>query len=509
MKTVDDALVVTNLTKSFNRVTVLHPLDFRVAPGEVHALVGQNGSGKSTLVKCLTGVHAPDTGEFTVFGKKVNFPVQSPTDHGIAVIHQDIGLVEDLTVLENLGINAKYGTRLASPISNRREKEIYRELLARLEIDLPFDQPVSTLSPAEHSLIGVLRAMRVMEGHQKQIFILDEPTAHLSRTEAQRITKFMRKVAELGSSVIFISHRLNEVLDYCDAVTVIRDGKIVASGSTANMTKSDLVNDMLGRRMVDFYPEPPVVPEDSPTVLEVDGIQGNTVQNVSLKVRANEIVGITGLAGMGQEELPYLISGASSPKAGTVTVNGKKIPLGNSKTAITNGIGLVPSNRQRDGLWMDATAAENVTLPALSKWKRKFRFYDWKSEKRAANEVLEDSGLRPLAPNRLMRMFSGGNQQKVVFSKWLQLSPKVFLLDEPTQGVDAGAGRELLERTARLADDGAAVIVFSGDHEQLAAICNRVIILNDGYQVGELVGDELSQHALLVACEDHLPVKAA
>ncbi len=502
MSTVEDALVVSEITKSFGGVTVLHPMSFRVAPGEVHALVGQNGSGKSTLVKCLTGVHSPDSGAGSVFGRRLHFPVTSPAEHGIAVIHQDVGLVEEMTVIENLGINAKYGTHLLSPVSVKREKEIYRELLARLEVDLPFDQLVSTLSPAEHALIGVVRAMRVLAGHDRQLFILDEPTASLSRIEAQRITTFMRKVAELGSSVIFISHRLNEVLTYCDTVTVIRDGRIVASGNTEDMTKADLVSSMLGRRMVDFYPAPPRVPEDSPFVLEVEGLHGATVRDFSVKVRANEILGVTGLAGMGQEELPFLLSGAVEPAAGTVRVNGKQIPLGDTNAAIAEGIALVPSNRQRDGLWMDATAAENVTLPVLQKWRRRLGRFDWNKERKQAREVLRDSGLRPYDPHRQMRMFSGGNQQKVVFSKWLQLSPQLFLLDEPTQGVDAGAGRELLERTTRLADQGTAVVVFSGDHEQLAAICNRVIVLNDGQQVAELSGEELSEHALLVACEE-------
>lgn len=487
---------------------MLHPLDLRIAPGEVHALIGQNGSGKSTLVKCLTGVHTPDTGDVSVFGKKLSFPVHLPAEHGIAVIHQDIGLVEEMTVLENLGINAKYGARLLAPVSISNEKKIYQELCDRLVIDLPFDTLVADLSPAEHSLIGVVRAMRVMSGHERHIFILDEPTAHLSRTEAARITTFMRKVAEFGSSVIFISHRLNEVLQYCDQVTVIRDGHVVETGSTENLTKSDLVSNMLGRRMVEFYPEPPPLPATLQPVLELSGLSGSIVKNMNMSVAAGEIVGVTGLAGAGQEELPKLLGGATVPESGTITLNGEKLALGSPKKMIRRGVGLVPSNRQRDGLWMDASAAENVTLPVLRSWRGKFGLFDWKSERKTAHEVLEKSGLRPLEPNRQMRMFSGGNQQKVVFGKWLQLSPKVFLLDEPTQGVDAGAGRELLEQTAELASRGTAVVVFSGDHEQLAAICHRVIVLNNGHQVAELVGEELSERALLEACEEQAPTAA-
>lgn len=498
------ALEISGLTKSYNGVRVLYPFDLTIESGEVHALVGQNGSGKSTLVKCLTGVHAPDSGEVTVHGNRLSMPVHSPTNHGIAVIHQDIGLVEEMTVLENLGINANYGTRLLSPVKETSERRIYQEMFDRLEIDLPFDALVSTLSPAEHALIGIARAMRVMAEHDRQIFILDEPTAHLSRTEATRITTFMRKVAELGSSVIFISHRLNEVLTHCDKVTVIRDGRIVDSSPTANLTKSDLVSSMLGRRMVEFYPEPPQQREEPVPVLVASGLCGAIVNKVDLTVHAGEIVGVTGLAGAGQEELPRLISGSVRPAAGSITVDGESLPLGDPRAAIAQRVCTVPSNRQRDGLWMDATAAENVTLPRLKSWRRRFKPFDWKTERAAALDVLERSGLRPFEPHRQMRMFSGGNQQKVVFGKWLQLSPKVFLLDEPTQGVDAGAGKELLEQTAVLASHGTAVLVFSGDHEQLAAICHRVIVLNEGQQVAELAGDQLTERALLEACEEHV-----
>lgn len=500
------ALVVSGLTKSFGGVTVLRPLSLRVEPGEVHALVGQNGSGKSTLVKCLTGVHTPDAGEASVFGRELHFPVHAPAEHGIAVIHQDIGLVEEMTVLENLGINAKYGTRLLSPVSVRREKSIYREIFERLGIDIPFDQPVSTLGPAEHALIGVARAMRVMARHDRQLFILDEPTAHLSRIEAERVTTFMQRVAALGSSVIFISHRLNEVLTSCDTVTVIRDGRLITSGTTQDLTKSDLVSSMLGRRMVDFYPRRPTPPDDAPVILEVSGLCGDIVRDVTLDVRSGEIVGVTGLAGMGQEELPLLLAGATAAQAGAVRVDREPVRLGNTRASIAKSIALVPSNRQRDGLWMDATAAENVTLPVLRSFTNRIGMLDRRRERRVADGILDGSGLRPMEPDREMRMFSGGNQQKVVVGKWLQLSPRIFLLDEPTQGVDAGAARELLDRAANLAASGTAVIVFSGDHEQLAAMCNRVIVLNDGRQVAELSGDDLTERALLEACEEHAPV---
>ncbi|WP_340539143.1 sugar ABC transporter ATP-binding protein [Nocardioides sp. GXZ039] len=503
----DDALVVRGLSKSFAGVPALAPLDLAVPAGQVHALVGQNGCGKSTFVKCLTGYHRPDGGEITVFGRQLSLPVHSPGEHGIAVIHQDVGLVGTMTVLENLGANAKYGTRLLSPVNVRRERATYRAGFERLGVHIPLDAMVADLSPAEHALIGIVRAMRLMSHDlEHHLFILDEPTAYLSRTEAARVTDFMRRVAALGSTVLFISHRLGEVLEYCDAVTVLRDGKHVISAPTAGLSRGDLVAHMLGRRLQDFYPDPSAVRDDAEVRMAARDVSGEVVQDLSLDVRAGEIVGVTGLAGMGQEELPQLLSGAKAPRSGSVTVTGAGDVTGDVRGAIRAGVALVPGNRHRDGCWLDATAAENVTLPSLDRFRSKGRV-QWRKERGAAVGLLERSGVRPMKPDQAMRQFSGGNQQKIVFSKWLFGEPDVLLVDEPTQGVDAGASKELLEQVTDLAAKGTAVVVFSGDHEQIAAICHRVLVLNHGRVVAELSGEGLSEAALLEACESVEPVE--
>lgn len=497
------ALEVEGLAKSFDGVPALHPLDLTIPAGTVHGLVGQNGCGKSTLVKCLTGYHRPDSGRVRVFGREVGLPVVEPARHGIAVIHQDVGLVNQMTVLENLGVNARYGARLLGPVNVRREKEIYRRLFERLDVELPFDARVADLSPAEHALVGVVRAMRLMsEGDlAHHLFILDEPTAYLSRTEAQRLTAFMRRVAAQGSSVIFISHRLNEVLENCDSVTVLRDGRAVLNAGTSGLTRSELVHHMLGRRLTEFYPDPPALRPDASVGLRVDQLTGDVVRDFSIEVRAGEIVGFTGLAGMGQEELPQLLSGAKQPARGVISVGGRHVPPGDIPAAIAAGIALIPGNRHRDGCWLDATAAENVTLPALDQFRKRGRIVDWRAERAAARELLRGAGVRPFAPHLPLRLFSGGNQQKVVFGKWLNLEPKVLLLDEPTQGVDAGAARDLLDRVAQLAAEGTAVLIFSGDYEQIAVVCHRAQVLHHGEVIAELSGDDLTEHGLVEAFE--------
>lgn len=497
------------MVKAYGGARALDGLDLHVAAGEVHALLGQNGCGKSTLVKALTGVHSPDTGTAAVFGRELTYPVTAPHTHGIAVIHQDIGLVDQMTVLENLGVNAGYGTRLLGPVSTRREKRVYADLMERLGMTLPFDVLVADLAPAERSLLAVVRAMRLLEAHEGdgQLFILDEPTAALSGGEAEKLLALMRRMAELGAGVVFISHRLAEVMAVCDTMTVMRGGRAVTSSPIAQTTREDIVAAMLGRRMEDFFPGPPAEPLRSGVAsakarLVVDGVSGNVVSDVTFTVHAGEVVGITGLAGMGQEELPGLIAGVSAPKAGYTSVDGMRLRSRSPREAIDAGVALVPGNRLRDGCWIAGSAAENLTLPVLTRFSHPWGI-DSTAEFTHARARMVEVGTRPDDPTLPMAAFSGGNQQKVVFAKWLQTGPGVLLLDEPTQGVDPGAAHDLLEDVVQTAEAGSAVVVFSGDHEQLAAICHRVLVLHHGRLVAEITraSGDLNEAALLHACE--------
>lgn len=497
------ALRIRGLAKSFAGVPALHPLDWDIRAGEIHALMGQNGSGKSTLVKSLTGYYTPDAGTVEVFGRALELPVRAAHRHRLAVIHQDLGLADSLTVLENLGANAGYGTRVMFGIHQRRERATYTALFERLDISLDLDSPVAELSPAEKALVAVARAMRVMQDQDgAQVFILDEPTASLSRLEAGRVISLMRRVAALGSSVVFISHRIGEVMSSCDRITVLRDGRKINTSAVTDLTKADLVELMLGRRMQDYYPDRSTLPADAPTRLVVENVRSPGLGPISFSVNEGEIVGLTGLAGMGQDQIPYLLSGAARPDTGTVIVNGTSVPAGDNREAIGAGIVLVPGNRHRDGCWLDGTAGENITLPTLRSY-RTWRGLRLRVERASAADLVASAGVVPPDPMKLMRRLSGGNQQKVVFAKWLTRQPQVLLLDEPTQGVDAGAARQLLDAVAETAERGAAVVVASGDHEQLSALCHRVLVLHEGEVVAELAGDQLTERALLQLSEHH------
>ena len=493
------ALKLRGLVKYFGAVKALDGVDISVRAGEVHALLGQNGSGKSTLVKVLTGVHTPDAGEASIYGATLAMPVRSPHDHGIAVIHQDIGLIDSMTTLENLGANASYGTRLLGVVSTRKEVATYRDIMDSIDFEIPLDALVSELSPAERAMLGIIRAMRLMRGRTaQQLFILDEPTAALSRIEADRVLGLMRRVADAGSAVVFISHRLNEVMDSCDRLTIMRDGKNVFSAPVATVDRSQIVQHMLGRRMEEFFPAPPDE-VDRAARLVTSGLCGDVVSELNLTVRGGEILGVTGLSGMGQEELPALLAGSKPIRSGTVQVDGVVLRLRGPKDAMAAGIGLVPGNRLRDGCWAGASARENVTRPILRRFLGPAGL-SRRKEAAAARASLQNVGLRPLDPERPVAQFSGGNQQKVVFATWLQLLPGILLLDEPTQGVDAGAAKDLLDQVVASAETGTAVVIFSGDHEQLVEVCHRVVVLVEGRVVADIPRERLSEGTLLTAC---------
>lgn len=503
------ALAVRNMRKSYGGAVALEDVSLTVRAGEVHALLGQNGCGKSTLVKSLTGVVAPDSGRVEIYGRWVEPPINDPHRWGIAVIHQDIGLVDSMTVLENLGVATGYGTGLLAPVNVRAQRAAFEAIMARLGIEFDLDAEVSTLSPAERALIAVVRAMRSMDasGTHDRIFILDEPTAALSRPEARRLLDLMRRVADAGSAVVFISHRLAEVMEVCDRATVMRAGRDVIEVAIADTTRADLVAHMLGRRMGEFFPAPPEF-SGGPVRIEARELSGERVSKVSLEVHGGEVVGVTGLAGMGQEELPLLLAGAERPRSGSIEVDGVAADFASPADSVAAGIALVPGNRLRDGVWIAGTAEENLTLPVLRGLTGMLGIRRRRVRELAAS-LMRSVRVHPDRPEHPLAAFSGGNQQKIVFAKWMQTEPGVLLLHEPTQGVDPGAAKQLLEMAMDAAAAGAAVAVFSGDHEQLAAICHRVVILHHGLVVAELTGDDLSEQRILEACESMTPALAA
>lgn len=498
--TATNALRLRDLTKSFGTTTVLDRISLDIAPGEVHGLVGENGSGKSTLVKVLGGVHTPDDGsQAHLWDVPLDFPVSRPYERGLAIIHQDLALVESMSVADNIGITSSFDTRFLAPVNRRRELGIVRRMANDFGADIDPSAPVSSLSPADRSVVGILRALRQLGRRgTNQMLVLDEPTAALPEAEAKRLLQIVRSVAESGAGVLFISHHLQEVLGVCDRISVLRSGKLVSTLSARQTSESEIVQHMLGYELDEFYPDKEFSTNED-DALRVSGLSGHTISDVSFSVRKGEILGVSGLAGMGQDELPYLIYGAAKRTAGKVRVFDKEI--GNSpRASLSNDLALVPGNRQRDAVWMAGTATENLTLPFLPEFSRG-GFLRHKRESELALEKMGQFGTRPLRPSQPMERFSGGNQQKIVMARWLHTQPKVLLLHEPTQGVDAGAKKELLSFIQAAAVAGTAVIICSSDTEEVAAVCHRVIVLEFGQVKCELDQYNLSEDKIMRASQ--------
>lgn len=494
----DVALEIKKISKRFGGVNALSDVDLTVRAGEVHGLLGQNGSGKSTLIKILAGYHGPDGGEITMFGEPVSLPIVSSQDVGIAVIHQDLGLVDSMTVMENIGISDGFGRGSLAPVGWRSFRRDVARLLARLDCEVSPDQLVGELRGSDRSMVAIGRSMRILERtREKHVFILDEPTAYLGAAESERLMNQMRRVAAEGSSVLFVSHKLGEVLSVTDRCTILRDGRSGATVETATVTAEDLVSLQLGRDLGDFYP-PIAAPPREEITLSVDGLALPGVTDVSLSLRRGEIVGLTGLVGMGQDEVIKSIAGALPRQRGSVTKDGVRVGV-KLREVIESGIVLVPEDRKGEGLWLDASARENFMLPSSARGVG-LRPVDRRSERAATLEALTKVGTRPLMPEGRVGILSGGNQQKVLMAKWMATEPDVLLLHEPTQGVDAAARREIIELINEAAELGTAVIVASTDYEQLAHMCHRTVVFRDGQCVDEL-SQPYDEADLLLSCQ--------
>jgi ABC-type sugar transport system ATPase subunit len=481
-------LRVSGLSKTFPGLRALYDVDFAVRRGEIVALVGQNGSGKSTLVKILTGIHQADP------GGRIEGPAHD--DGGsIHVIHQDLGLVPQLNTVENLDLGRRYGARGALPTRRREEAEHARELLRQFDAAFDVTAPVGALTPAERTIVAIARALDGWE-RPEGLLVLDEPTAALHSDEVGRLFTAVRRAASRGAGVLFVSHRLDEVMDLADRVLVLRDGRLVADTPVAALDHEELVRLIVGEALEDAAPrERRTGGEES---LHVRGLQGGTVRELRLDARAGEVVGVSGILGSGREHVAALLFGALRRAGGEVRVAGVTLPPGDPRAAIAVGVAYVPADRHADGAVMTMRVRENVTLPNLRRLRRLMGWLDAPAERRDVHGWVDRIGLRPAEPERPLELFSGGNQQKVVLAKWLRNEPRLLLLDEPTQGADVGAKAAIYELVHDAAARGAAVVVASSDTAELAALCDRVVVFSDGIVSAEITGRDLTEERLVM-----------
>jgi ribose transport system ATP-binding protein len=495
-------ITARGFSKKFGERTVLDSVDLEIQPGEIHALLGQNGSGKSTFIKILAGYHEPEAGAaLTVNGTDVALPLApgAPLKHGIAFVHQDLGLAEDMSVLENVRVG-KFATRALWRIPWAQERQRVQLRLEEFGVDVSPDTLVSELSDTERIVVAIVRALDHLEGVERGLLVLDEATTGLPLDGVNRLFAVVRGIADRGFGVLLVTHRLDEVRAWTDRLTVLRDGVLVEQTNTASLSESELIERLLGRTLDELYPEPHSSGGD--VLLSVRGLAGSILRDLDLDLRAGEIVGLTGLIGMGHEQVPYLLFGAQQVRAGTATLDGRELALKRMTVAdaIGAGLALIPGNRAKLGAVKTATLLENVTLPTLGTYFRGGRLRR-RAETEAVDSLLQRFSVVPADAGLELGMLSGGNQQKAVVAKWFATSPRVFLMHEPSQGVDVGARSEIFRHIRGAADAGMAVLIASAEYEDLAHLCDRVLIFRDGHVIselhrGELTSDRIVEQAL-------------
>ncbi|MGV1047021.1 MAG: sugar ABC transporter ATP-binding protein [Solirubrobacterales bacterium] len=478
-------LAIRDASKEFPGVRALDGVSLDVAPGEVHALIGHNGSGKSTLIKVLSGFFEPGEGTVVEVAGRPVAPGDALASRaaGLRFVHQELGLVEDLSAVENLCLGSGFDTGSLWRIkwsSVRRQTE---RALAGLGFSIDVDAPVGSLTPTERTGVAVARALRDWED-EARLLVLDEPTAALPREEVHILFEAVRRVAASGLGVIYVSHRLDEILELADRVTALRDGKVVDTIATAGLEESDLV-----RLMLDYEPETRAQEATQPgeTVLDVTELRGGTVRSLDFRVGRGEVVGLAGLTGSGREEVMSLLFGAA-PRGGTVRVGGTELTPRSPGAAKRLGVAFVPADRRRHGSFPAMSVRENLTITDLRRYRRRWARLSRRGELAEVDGWLRRLDVKPPDPSRAYESLSGGNQQKIAIAKWLRLEPDVLLLDEPTQGVDVSAQAEIHGLIRQAASRGAAVLVSSSEEEELVEVCDRIVVLRDGRSVSELDG---------------------
>ncbi len=483
-------LHIQGLTKRFPGVVALGEMSLRVRPGEVHALLGENGAGKSTLMRTLSGVLRPDEGTIAVDGEELI--LRSPLAArraGIAMIHQELQQVPELTVAQNMFLGRAL-RRGGLFVDRARQEALAAEALAPLDSAIRPDAPIRSLRVAQRQIVEIARALL----DNARIIAMDEPTSSLTPSEFERLAAVIAGLAARGVSIIYVSHKMDEVFRICSRATIMRDGRFVADLDLAGTTESAVVAQMVGRELAVAQHRSSVQPE---TVLSVRGLTAGTrVVDASFDLRRGEVLGIAGLIGAGRTELLRLVAGADPRSSGTITVNGRPLVRSGTRAAIAAGIGLVPEERKRDGIVPQRSMVANLALPSMPRFAPRGIVRGRRLRAEAAR-LLAEVNLRPMQIDRPIRLFSGGNQQKGIIARWIAAGTQILLFDEPTRGIDIGAKAEIYGLIERLAAEGKSVIVVSSELPELLRLSDRVLVMRQGRIAAELPREALSEQAIV------------
>ena len=480
-------LATRGLTKRFTGTLALDGVDFDVRRAEVHALLGENGAGKSTLIKILAGVYSPDSGEIQLNGEPA-FPATQLLP--IAFIHQDLGLVESMTVAENVALLTGYA-RTTGLISWKKVRQTALRALHMMGSDIDPEANVQSLSASDRSIVAIGRALAV----QTEVLVLDEPTAALTEHDVARLLDVLRRLRAQGVGIIYVTHRLDEVFRIADRVTVLRDGKRIATTAVAATTPKELVRMIVGRALAEVFVKPP--PPSAQPILQVVDLTVDTVGPASFSVMAGEILGLVGLRGAGHDVIGRAIFADVLPTAGSFALAGRAIRGSSPAQAMRDRIGFVSSKRAQENLAVTLTVRENLYINPVATGKRLWDVIFPLHERRAAGDVLQRFAVRPRDPESVIGTLSGGNQQKVVLARWLEAESTLLVLEEPTIGVDVGAKTDIYTVLQGALDRGMAVLLISSDFEEVAGIAHRALVFNRGNVVAEIAGAEISVRSLI------------
>lgn len=487
-------LYMKDIDKSFPGVHALKNVSLALMPGEVHALMGENGAGKSTLTKILGGIYKADSGEIYINGNKVNInSVKDAIALEISIIHQELCLVKDITVAENIFLGAEY---TKGPLKFVDYKTMYKKaqvILDGLNAGIKADEIVRKLSIAQQQTVEIAKAVY----KKSKIIVMDEPTSSLTEREISSLFKVIDKLKKEGTAIIYISHRMEETFNICDTVTVLRDGGYVGTKSVKETSNDELIKMMVGRDLNDMYKMDKIVGGEN--ILEVKNLNNKYLKDVSFNLKKGEILGFSGLVGAGRTEVARAIFGIDKINSGEIYLDGQKITIKNPQDAINHGLSFVTEDRKGNGLILNESISNNITLTVLNKFI-KFIKVDKKKEKKIVDDYIKKLAIKTPGPQQLCRNLSGGNQQKVVISKWLAREPRILILDEPTRGIDVGAKTEIYKLIKELAQSGITVIMISSELTEIINISSRVVVMYEGRitKILDASKEELTQEKLMI-----------
>lgn len=479
------------ICKSFGANEVLSGVDLHVAPGEIHALMGENGAGKSTLMNILTGIHKADRGTILIDEKEVVFKNNRDAEmHGIAFIHQELNMWPNLSILENLFMMRTPKTKWGW-IDYKKMKEVAEAKCKEIGITLPLEKLAGECSVGQQQMAEITKSLML----DAKVVIMDEPTAALTERETNRLFAVMKKLKARGVSIIYISHRMEEVFRNCDRITVMRDGHAISTADTEDTDMETVVKEMVGRVLSEYYPERSHIPGEE--VLQVQGLsEPGVFENISFTLRKGEILGVAGLMGAGRTEIMRALFGIDKHKTGKIIYDGKEISIKKPLDAIRHGFGFITENRKSEGLILDFSIAQNIALPS-DRRLAKNHCIDKKSELHFCEELSDKLGVKAQDIRLPVSTLSGGNQQKVVIAKWVGMNPKILILDEPTRGIDIGAKRDIYDLMNTLTEQGVSIIMVSSELPEVLGMSDRIMVIHEGKIAGVLHHHEATQEKIM------------